>query len=124
MKWLLDEMLPAATCRQLARRGHDAISVYDVNLGGADDARVFDAAVSEQRVMVTENFADYAILLEQCVSTGAPCVPVVFVRKTGSSARRALAARLAKRLDDWAKAFTRTRTSARIGPESACALRA
>jgi predicted nuclease of predicted toxin-antitoxin system len=104
MKWLLDEMLPAATCRQLIRRGHDAVSVYDRDLGGAEDARVFHVAVSEQRIMVTENFADYAVLLEQCISRGAPCVPVVFVRKTGSSARGALAARLAKRLDDWAKA--------------------
>lgn len=104
MKWLLDEMLPAATCRQLTRRGHDAISVYDIEIGGADDARVFDAATREQRVMVTENFADYALLLEQCLSRGLPCVPVVFVRKTAALAKGALAARLAKRLDDWAKA--------------------
>lgn len=104
MKWLLDEMLPAETGRQLIHRGHDAVSVHDLDLAGAEDDRVFDTAVRAKRVMVTENFADYAILLEQRLSRGGACVPVVFVRKSDYRGRGALASRLAKRLHDWARA--------------------
>ena len=104
MKWLIDEMLPAATCARLAALGHDAVSVHDVGLGGADDERVFERAVREGRVVVTENFADYALLLEQRLARAEPTVPVVFVHKASLPRRGALAARLAKRLGAWARA--------------------
>ena len=104
MKWLLDEMLPAASCRQLVARGHDAVSVHDLGLAGAEDERVFDRAVREGRVLVTENFADYSLLLEQRMARGENCVPVVFVRKATFGRRGALATQLARRLDAWAKA--------------------
>jgi hypothetical protein len=103
MKWMLDEMLPAATCKHLGRRGHDAVSVYDVGLSGAEDAHVFGYAVREERVIVTENFADYSALLEQRTSRGERCVPVVFVRKRDFPQRGALAGHLAVRLDAWAR---------------------
>jgi predicted nuclease of predicted toxin-antitoxin system len=104
MRWLLDEMLPAATCRELDRRGHDAVSVYDAGLGGATDDDVFDFAVREERILVTENFADYALLVERRLTRSEPCVPVVFVRKSDLARRGGLATRLAKRLHDWAAA--------------------
>jgi hypothetical protein len=104
MKWLLDEMLPAVTCRLLVGRGHDAVSVHEVNLAGAEDERVFAFAARERRIIVTENFADYAVLLEQRIGRGQPCVPVVFVRKSMFPGRGALATRIARRLDDWANA--------------------
>jgi hypothetical protein len=104
MKWLLDEMLPTTTCEQLAARGHDALSVGAAGLAGAEDERVFDKAVREQRVIVTENFADYAVLLEHRVARGAPCVPVVFVHKRDFPRRGSLATMLARRLDEWARA--------------------
>ena len=62
MRWLLDEMLPAAAAVELAERGHDAVSVLDIGMGGAADAEIFDRAVREGRVVVTENFGDYATL--------------------------------------------------------------
>jgi predicted nuclease of predicted toxin-antitoxin system len=103
MKWLLDEMLPAGACKHLAKRGQDALSVHDVGLSGAEDARVFDYAVREARVIATENFADYAILLEQRMGRGERCVPVVFVRKADLPQRGALAVHLAVRLEAWAR---------------------
>jgi hypothetical protein len=102
MKFLLDEMLPPAACGELAALGHDAVSVHDRSLAGAEDGRVFDRAVREERVIVTENFADYALLLEQRLADAGPCVPVVFVRKSDSSRGGGLARRLAERLDVWA----------------------
>jgi len=104
MKWLLDEMLPAAACEHLVVRGHDALSVRGAGLGGAEDDRVFDWAVHEQRIIVTENSADYAVLLEHRVARGAQCVPVVFVHKRDFPRRGSLATTLARPLDEWARA--------------------
>lgn len=95
-------MLPRAAADELNRRGHDAISVYDVGLAGAEDARVFNRAVAESRVMVTENFADFSSLLSQRLGADEECVPVVFIRKTDLPTGGALAIHLADRLDNWA----------------------
>jgi predicted nuclease of predicted toxin-antitoxin system len=103
MKFLLDEMLPPAACGELAALGHDAAPVHDRALAGAEDSRVFERAVREDRVIVTENFADYALLLEQRLADAEPCVPVVFVRKSDLSRRGGLPRRLAERLDGWAR---------------------
>lgn len=104
MKWLLDEMLPPAACQLLARKGHDATSVSGAGLAGADDDRVLARAAQERRLLVTENFADYALLLEQRLSRNQPCTPVVFVRKTDLPRRGSLAIHLTRRLLRWAQA--------------------
>jgi predicted nuclease of predicted toxin-antitoxin system len=103
VRWLLDEMLPRATAEELEQLGHDAVSVADADLSGVGDDVVFDFAVAEQRIVVTENFADFATLLEQRQRQDEPCVPVVFVRKAAFPARRALPSHLAKHLDRWAE---------------------
>jgi len=104
VRWLIDEMLPRATAVELEALGHDALSVVDVELRGADDSTVFEFALTEQRIVVTENFADYAALLQQRQQQAEPCVPVVFVRKAALSARGALPSRLARHLHRWAEA--------------------
>jgi predicted nuclease of predicted toxin-antitoxin system len=104
VKWLLDEMLPPATADELNRRGHDAVTVHQIGLAGADDTTVFDYAISENPVVVTENFADFATLLDQRLRREDPCVPIVFVRKTDVPRRGAPAAHLADKLDAWSRA--------------------
>jgi predicted nuclease of predicted toxin-antitoxin system len=99
---LIDEMLPAATADRLRSLGHDAVGVRDVDLGGAEDERVLAFAVAEQRIVVTENFADFARLVEIRQANEQQCVPVVFVRKRDLPTRGALAVHLARRLDRWA----------------------
>ncbi len=74
-------MLPAATAAELTALGHEALSVTEAGLGGSDDAAVYETAVEQQRVVVTENFADFATITNDRLTAGAPCVPVVFVRK-------------------------------------------
>lgn len=112
MKWLLDEMLPPATCKLLAGKGHDATSVSEAGLAGADDGRVFELAVREGRILVTENFADYALLLEQRLARNEACVPIVFIRKADLPRRASLASHLARSLLTWAK----THEDPYIGP--------
>lgn len=104
MKWLLDEMLPPATAVELGALGHDALSVSDADLRGAEDAEVLAYAVQENRVLVSENFDDFARLLEQRQAEERPATPVAFVCKSAFPVGRALPFRLAAHLDQWAQA--------------------
>lgn len=104
MRWLFDEMLPPGAVEELNGRGHDASTVADLGLAGQPDPVIFDRAVAEGRVVVTENIADFAVLLEQRLRNDQPVVPVVFVRKADLPRRGALAHHLAVRLDRWAEA--------------------
>ena len=95
-------MFPASTAEQLRALGHDAVAAREVDLAGVEDERVLAFAVADRRVMVTENFADFARLVELRQANEQPCVPVVFVRKRDLPKRGALATHLARRLDRWA----------------------
>ena len=102
MRWLIDEMLSPATAEALSALGHDAVGVAAAGLGSCDDATVYAAATEQQRVMVTENFADFAGLVARRLANEEPCVPVVFVCKRDHPRGSALAAALARRLHRWA----------------------
>jgi predicted nuclease of predicted toxin-antitoxin system len=95
-------MFPHAVAEEFRARDHDAVAVFELNLQGTPDEEVFDLAVNEDRVVVTENFADFAALVERRQATDEPCTPVVFVRKSSLPTGGALAAHLAERLDGWA----------------------
>ena len=103
MRWLVDEMLPPALAVALTDRGHDAVSVFGVGLAGASDSEVLSFAVEHDRLVMTENFADFALLLEHRRSADQECVPVVFVRTPTTRAGGGLATRLAALLDRWAR---------------------
>jgi predicted nuclease of predicted toxin-antitoxin system len=53
MRLKVDENLPRAACDLLNRAGHDAISVGEQGLGGADDARIYQLCQDEQRALIT-----------------------------------------------------------------------
>lgn len=96
-------MLPPAAA-ELERLGHDAVSVLRIDMGFAEDSDVFERAVTDGRVMVTENFADFATLLAGRQNRNEPSVPVVFVRRDNFPRRGALAGHLARKLHEWAVA--------------------
>ena len=102
MRWLIDEMLPPATAAELNTLGHEAISAREAGLGSSDDADLYAAAVSQRRVIVTENFADFAALSGRQLAAGQPSAPVVFVRKRDHPGGSTLAAALARHLHRWA----------------------
>jgi hypothetical protein len=97
-------MLPSATAGELVALGHDAVAIRASGLTGASDSEVYAVAVAENRMIVTENFADFVRILEQCHSRGDACAPVVFVCKRDFARGGGLAARLARHLDRWATA--------------------
>ena len=61
MRLLLDEMYAPAVAVELRARGHDVLSVHEIDpvLVGASDAEVLSAAISAERVLVTENVRDF-----------------------------------------------------------------
>jgi predicted nuclease of predicted toxin-antitoxin system len=97
-------MLPPAAADELERLGHDALSVLRIDMDTAEDSKVFERAVTDGRVIVTENFADFATLLAGRQNRSEPSVPVVFVRRDNFPRRGALASHLARKLHEWATA--------------------
>ena len=49
----VDENLPNEVCHRLNRAGHDATSVGEHGLGGADDARIYHHCQAERRALIT-----------------------------------------------------------------------
>jgi len=103
VKWLIDEMMPPGLAEELSALGHDATSVHELGLLGASDDAVFDVAVREHRVIVTENFGDFARLVDRQRSTETAGTAVVFVRKRDFVRRGGLAVQIARRLHRWAE---------------------
>jgi predicted nuclease of predicted toxin-antitoxin system len=101
VRWLLDEMLPPAMALKLNEKGHDAVTVVRSGLVSSIDRDVFAYAVETDRVIVTENYADFAAIMEHRQSRDQPCVPVVFVRRTALPRRGAMAEYVARKLHRW-----------------------
>jgi hypothetical protein len=53
MKFKVDENLPREVCDLLSRAGHDAASVGEQGLSGADDARIYERCQDEGRAFIT-----------------------------------------------------------------------
>ncbi len=103
MRFLLDEMLPPAASGPLRALGHDAVSVRELGLEGAPDEAVYERAVEERRVLVTENFTDFSLLVERRLGADEPATPVLFLRKGSFPRRGGLADQIARALDAWAR---------------------
>ena len=104
MRWLLDEMFPPAAAAELQRLGHDARGVAASALAGSPDAHIYEVAVTEGRIVVTENYPDFVTLLSDRIANGAPHAPIVCISKVGLPDGSALGPALAQRLDAWARA--------------------
>ncbi|WP_019875401.1 DUF5615 family PIN-like protein [Sporichthya polymorpha] len=92
MRFLIDEMFPAATVELLTSKGHDAVHVIERGLGARPDAELVALAKAESRVLVTENVQDFAL---------APQIAVACVLKSRLRVK-AMAVDLAELLDSWA----------------------
>jgi hypothetical protein len=94
--FLIDEMFPVAAAVLLRDSyGRDAVHVTQSGLRAAEDSDVAAAARAEGRAVVTENVADFSAERD---------VVLVFVLKN-LPAGGAMAAGLAKILDNWARDY-------------------
>ena len=76
----------------------------EAGLAGSDDDALYETAVEQECVIVTENFADFATITKDRLAAGAPCVPVVFVQKRQHPRGSALGPALARHLLEWSVA--------------------
>ena len=102
MKFLVDEMYGERVAELLRERGHDAVHVRSIGLGGASDADVLARAVEEGWTVVSENAADFVPLLDQRQSAGVSMTPVLVALTAGRGVGGALHARLVADIDSWA----------------------
>ncbi len=102
MKFLLDEMYSERVAELLRERGHDAVHVRAIGLGGAPDTDVLNRAVDDHRTLVTENASDFLPLLDQRQSAGLAMTTVLVAITAGRGVGGALHARLAQDIDSWA----------------------
>ncbi len=95
--FLIDEMFPVAAAALLRDSyGRDAIHVAQAGLRAAEDSDVAAAARAEGRAVVAENVADFSAERD---------LVLVFVLKKNLPAGGAMAAGLAKILDNWARDY-------------------
>jgi len=101
---LLDEMYSERVAEALRARGHEAVHVREIGLGGAADVDVLARAVEEGRTLVSENAADFLAPLDQRQNAGLAMTPLLVALTAGRGAGGALHARLADAIDQWARA--------------------
>jgi predicted nuclease of predicted toxin-antitoxin system len=104
VRFLVDEMFSPEVARHLSEADHDAVHVSDVDLRATADHRIVAYAAEEDRVVVTENAADYVPIIEARTAGGVPVPPVVIaLRRNLPRQAGVLAAELARRLEVWAE---------------------
>ena len=70
MKLLLDEHYADAIAAQLRNAGHDAVTVSERQLKGADDESLLTFAAAEGRVLLTNNARDFLVLVARWSASG------------------------------------------------------
>lgn len=94
MKFLIDAMFSPEVAKILNSIGHDAVTPADRGGMRQSDQFLIQVASVEDRVIVTENWPDFA---------GVTTCPVLFVRKSLWPSKT-LSSSLAASLDRWAAA--------------------
>jgi predicted nuclease of predicted toxin-antitoxin system len=70
LKLLLDEMYSPVLARDLRAAGVDVNTVAELGLAGSSDAEVFSASLAQDRVVLTENIADFARIFAEHLAAG------------------------------------------------------
>lgn len=102
MKLLLDEMWAPAIAEALRDRGHEVVAAAErLDLCGLPDEAIFDAALAEGWVIVTENVVDYRPLAAAAMRAGRAYPAMIFTsNRTFPRANRRTGGRLVAALDD------------------------
>lgn len=91
MRLLLDEMISPKVAQQLRARGHDVVAVAErADLVQSADEQVLRQSAQEDRVLVTHDVADFAVLAGQWAAQGRAHTGIVFVSGTAFPQDRSL----------------------------------
>jgi predicted nuclease of predicted toxin-antitoxin system len=107
---LLDEMFSPAIAAELAARGVDCRSVAaDALLRAQSDLEIFDAALLENRVVVTNNVPDFESLRRAREASGGESPSLIYTSDHAFPRTRAYASRVAAALEAAAKSHETAR---------------
>lgn len=97
---LLDEMLSPAVAAELTSRGVDCRAVVaDPLLRALSDLEIFDTALLENRIVVTNNVADFESLRRARDAAGGPVPGLVYTSDAAFPRTKAYVSRLAAALE-------------------------
>ena len=88
MKLLLDEMYSPGLAGVLRAAGVDACTVVELGMAGGSDPEIVAAAIAGERVLLTENVADFARISAEHVGAGQHH-PGVLIALSSRFSRRA-----------------------------------
>jgi predicted nuclease of predicted toxin-antitoxin system len=92
LKLLLDEMYSPRLAETLRAADIDASTIAELGLTGAADPEVLAAAIAEERVLLTENVADFSRISAEHLIAGRHH-PGVLIALSSRFSRRAVGAR-------------------------------
>ena len=81
-RFLLDENIHLEVAAGLRREGIDAVHVRDLDLLGRADEQVMNAAIAEQRIVVTGDSGDFTLLAGYLIDHGIRFPGVLLVPST------------------------------------------
>lgn len=92
-------MLSRRIAENLRKQGIDAVAVTERDdLTGVDDAQILEVAGGEQRVLVTNNVADFRRLHQMCTQPGGTGHHGIVYISSSQSRTKAATGRIAKAL--------------------------
>ncbi len=99
---LLDEHYSPALAARLREQGHDVVAVLeDPALIGLPDDLIFAAAIAQSRRIVTENTADFRMLLSHALDAGLPAAALLLVPASRFGRTASRVGTLADALHEW-----------------------
>lgn len=100
MKLALDNHYSPAIAAQLRERGYDVIAVIERGWETEDDEHLLEQCAREQRALMSNNVADFAVLARRWATEGRPHAGLVFTSDASMPRGRSTIGRFVKAIDE------------------------
>lgn len=99
MKLALDHHYPATTTTVLRERGHDAVTAHERDWHRHDDEPLLALCVGEGRTLLTNNVADFVVILRRWALEGRQHAGLIFTSDTSLPRTRSATGRYVELLE-------------------------
>lgn len=100
MKLALDNHYSRTIAAQLRERGHDVIAVIECGWEAEDDEPLLELCVQEQRVLMSNNVADFTVIVRCWAAEGRRHPGLVFTSDASMPRGRGTIGRFVEALDE------------------------